>query len=290
MTDKSKQWWLALGAVSAGLAGTAGHAQERVGVAAAVNETARGLVPGAPPRTLVIANDMYFRETVATDARGQTQILFLDQSALSVGPNSELVIDEFVYDPAAGAGRLAVSATKGVARFVGGALSKAAGQVRFQTPTATIGLRGGIMIVAVDPNTGATEAVFLFGNEMTVTNRAGASVGVQRTGFSVRVAADGTITGPVRIPDSRLDQLFAALEGPGGQTAPGAQGIDTRLANTGVLGLQAPIERPPTFATPTTQPIEDRLGTQSITQQQLRDVLKNVPPPPPPPTPPPSGY
>jgi FecR-like protein len=285
VTDKTKQWWLALGAVSAGLSGTAGHAQERVGVAAAVNETARGVLPGGQGRTLVIANDMFFRETVATDARGQTQILFLDQSALTVGPNSELVIDEFVYDPARGAGSLAVSATKGVARFVGGALSKAAGQVRFQTPTATIGLRGGILIFSVDPNTGATEAVFLFGNEMTVTNKSGATVTVQRAGFSVRVAADGTITGPVRIPDSRLDQLFAALEGPGGASAPAAQAVDTRLANSGVFGPPVPTGRPPVV---NVQPIEDRLGTQGITQQQLRDVLKNVPPPPPPSTLPPS--
>jgi trimeric autotransporter adhesin len=276
--DKTKQWWLALGAMSAGLSATPGHAQDRVGVAAAVNETTRGVLPDGQARTLVIANDMFFRETVATDARGQTQILFLDQSALTVGPNSEMVIDEFVYDPAQGAGRLAVSATKGVARFVGGALSKAAGQVRFQTPTATIGLRGGILLFSVDPNTGATEAVFLFGNEMTVTNRSGATVTVQRTGFSVRVDANGTITGPIRLPDSRLDQLFAALEGPGGTSSPAASAINSRVVDTSLFGLPAPTNRAPVV---NVQPIEDRLGTQGITQQQLRDVLKNVPPPPP---------
>ena len=52
---------------------------------------------------------------VATDARGQTQVLFLDQSALTVGPNSQLVIDEFVYDPARGAAVIAAIARSMVA-------------------------------------------------------------------------------------------------------------------------------------------------------------------------------
>src|SRR5207244_1999886 len=88
----------------------------------------------------------------------QTQILFLDQSTMTVGPGSELTIDEFVFDPAAGTGKMAASLTRGVFRLVGGKLSKQDNAVSMQTPSATIGIRGGVVLVnaATGGNGGAT--------------------------------------------------------------------------------------------------------------------------------------
>jgi len=59
-----------------------------------------------------------------------------------------------------------------VFRFVGGALSKKKA-VTFKTPVATIGIRGGIGVITVDAETGKTDAAFLYGTEMTVTNSTG---------------------------------------------------------------------------------------------------------------------
>ena len=59
-----------------------------------------------------------------TTASGQVQMLFLDESALTIGPNSEIVLDEFIYDPNAETGSLILNATKGVFRVVGGKISK----------------------------------------------------------------------------------------------------------------------------------------------------------------------
>jgi hypothetical protein len=74
-------------------------ADERVGVNSAVNPAGTGTPPSGSPRQLMIGQDVIFKERVNTEAAGQTQILFLDQSSMSVGPNSDLTIDEFVYDP-----------------------------------------------------------------------------------------------------------------------------------------------------------------------------------------------
>src|SRR5262245_64747588 len=84
-------------------------AQERVGVKSAVNPEATGTVPGAAPRRLVIGQDVIFNERITTTAAGQTQLLFLDESSMSVGPNSDITIDQFVYDPRSGTGKLAMS-------------------------------------------------------------------------------------------------------------------------------------------------------------------------------------
>jgi len=60
-------------------------AQERVGVNSAVNQQATGTPPGAGARPLVIGQDVVFNERIATAAVGQTQLLFLDESSMSIG-------------------------------------------------------------------------------------------------------------------------------------------------------------------------------------------------------------
>ena len=47
-------------------------------------------------RRLVLGQDVLYNEHIATSASGQTQILFVDATALTVGPNSNMVIDQFV--------------------------------------------------------------------------------------------------------------------------------------------------------------------------------------------------
>jgi hypothetical protein len=107
-----------------GLASPCARADQRVGIDSAVNPAAMGIPPGALPRRLVLGQDVVFNERITTEAGGQTQILFVDESTLSVGPNANMVIDQFVYDPNTGAGKFAASLTRGVFRFVGGKLSK----------------------------------------------------------------------------------------------------------------------------------------------------------------------
>jgi hypothetical protein len=83
-----------------GLMGAAALAQQRVGVNAAVNPEATGTPPSARPRRLVLGQEVVFNERITTGSEGQTQVLFVDQSTMTVGPNSDLLIDEFVFDPA----------------------------------------------------------------------------------------------------------------------------------------------------------------------------------------------
>src|SRR4051794_26986525 len=97
-----------------------GSAQQRVGINSAVNPDATGTPPGATARRLVIGQEVVFNERITTTTGGQTQLLFLDESSMTIGPNSDLTIDEFVYNPNNGAGRMALSSARGVLRFVGG--------------------------------------------------------------------------------------------------------------------------------------------------------------------------
>src|SRR6516162_9794761 len=92
-------------------------AQQRIGVNSAVNPDVTGIPPGAAPRRLVLGQEVVFNERITTGPDGQTQVLFIDESTMSVGPSSDMVIDEFVYDPHTSSGKLAASLTRGVFRF-----------------------------------------------------------------------------------------------------------------------------------------------------------------------------
>src|SRR6516162_10169901 len=163
------------------------EAQQRIGVNSAVNPDATGIWPGTPPRKLVLGQDIVFKERVTTGPEGQTQVLFVDQSTMSVGPNADMVIDEFVYDPAAGTGKLAASLTRGVFRFVGGKLSKQENAVTIQTPSATIGIRGAVVLGNQTPN-GRLELIFAYGKSVTITGTNGVSQTITRPGFEVIVS------------------------------------------------------------------------------------------------------
>jgi hypothetical protein len=251
-------------------------AAERVGVAGVATPISTATLPGAVPRALEVGRDVHFREVIRTSDSGAVQVMFLDRSAFNVGPNSEVAIDEFVYDPATGAGRIAARAAFGVMRFVGGRLSKT-GQVTIQTPTATLGIRGGIMLVEVDRG-GATRATFLFGQQMTVTSMTGATQVVRQVGYQVSVPnVAAPPTPPVRVPPQQLMTQMTATEPPPptspatgtpgtGQTnaqatpqgaaAPGSQGGNQQSAGlqtnqAGGQGTTQAADRPPSSQLPT---------------------------------------
>jgi hypothetical protein len=153
--------------LSALLAATPAFAQV-VGKAAAVN--ADSTVSG---RTLTIGAAVVHKERIKTNASGSLQLLFIDRTTLTVGPNSDIMIDEYVFDPNKSVGKMTVSVSKGLMRFVGGQISHN-GEATVKTPPATIGIRGGVAIIEV--NGGKTTATNVFGN-LTVTPNAGPSAG-----------------------------------------------------------------------------------------------------------------
>jgi hypothetical protein len=86
---------------------------------------------------------------------GKVKIVFKDETAVTVTESSALVIDDFVYDPKSGAGKLGLKAAAGTVRYVSGAIAKDPKNVKINTPTAAITVRGTDFIMAVS-ETGAS--------------------------------------------------------------------------------------------------------------------------------------
>ena len=100
-------------------------------------------------RSLALEDDVYHNELIETEEESATKLIFLDETTLTLGPESSVVLDSFVYDPDPTKASLVMTATKGIFRFASGKLPKNA--YRLHTPAATIGIRGTVLDFAIEP-------------------------------------------------------------------------------------------------------------------------------------------
>jgi len=207
----------------AGIFPNAGLAQEQIGVASAVNKNTTDLTLEQERKLIDAGYEIIQNHTIETDGIGRAQMLLLDGTAFSVGPNSSVVLDKFIYNPETAEGSLEVTA-RGLLRIVGGKVTKKQPAL-IRTNSATVGIRGGIGIVQT--NGPQTNATFLYGTEMTVTPNCvdldsfgdqcspDYATTVTEPGFSVSVESeDSEPSEPVEVTEESLDALQEELEAP----------------------------------------------------------------------------
>ena len=224
---------------------------ERVGTAGAVNTRSVSTQPGGTERVMEIGAQVVRNERIETSSSGSMQIMFIDKTSLTIGPNSKITIDEFVYNPADGTGTMSVRLGRGLLRVVGGQVTHTGGAT-ITTPAATIGVRGGV--ATVNHCTGqcdqpGTRATLHFGS-LTVTpigpggSPTGAPQSITRPGFATFVAGQGqggqanTASAPQRATQSEVGETNTALNSKPGQ-AGGATSkpTDQGAGNAGVGNL-----------------------------------------------------
>src|SRR5690349_18996147 len=145
MTRRAISCVLSLSAAIALMCDGAAYAQQ-VGTAAAVNPASTARETSGNTRTIVLGQSIAHKERIQTTAAGSVQLLFLDKTSMTIGPNSDVSIDEYVYDPQANSGKLAATLAKGAMRFVGGQISHS-GDATIKTATAMVGISGGVSIL-----------------------------------------------------------------------------------------------------------------------------------------------
>src|SRR6056300_593212 len=205
----------------AGILSNAGLAQEQIGVASAVNKNTTDLTLEQERKLIDAGYEIIQNHTIETDDIGRAQMLLLDGTAFSVGPNSSVVLDKFIYNPKTAEGSLEVTA-RGLLRIVGGIVTKKQPAL-IRTNSATVGIRGGIGIVQT--NGPQTNATFLYGTEMTVTPNCvdldsfgdqcspDYATTVTEPRFSVSVESeDSEPSEPVAVTEESLDALQEELE------------------------------------------------------------------------------
>jgi hypothetical protein len=165
--------------LAAALMAAAPALAQQVGTATAVNPVSESTPPGGATDGARVMHN----ERIHTSPSGSAQLLFLDKSSLSIAGNTNLVIDEFVYDPAANRGHMLTRLTQGTLQYIGGQLSHQ-GAVTINTPAVAVGIRG--VTVTITHGANGTQITNQYGT-ITLTNAAGTTV-VSQPGYTVRVA------------------------------------------------------------------------------------------------------
>jgi len=97
-----------------------------------------------------IGDKLYQKDIIRTGADSSVGIIFEDNTILSVGPKSEIVIDEYVFAHEKGMLSMITRMVKGTASYISGIIGRQSPEsVKFQTPDATIGIRGTQFLVKV---------------------------------------------------------------------------------------------------------------------------------------------
>jgi hypothetical protein len=176
-------------------------AQAGVGVTSMTDGTPTSQQQAESERVLRVGLDMQVSERVLTKANDRAHLVFFDGTSVTLGPDSELVIDKFSYDAGAKSGEMVLTVTRGTFRFVGGAISKNS-EVVINTPSSVLGIRGGIATANVTPS--GTTANFLYGTSLRASNQGGSQTAT-RAGSRIAVAFGGvpgaaTVVGPGDMP------------------------------------------------------------------------------------------
>ena len=97
-----------------------------------------------------IGSGVEMNDTIVT-AKAKAKLTFEDNTTVNITEQSKLVVDDFVYDPNKGSGKLAMKVVMGTARYASGQIAKTNPQnVAVNTPTATIAVRGTDFSMTVD--------------------------------------------------------------------------------------------------------------------------------------------
>jgi len=74
-----------------------------------------------------------------------------DDSTLSLGPNSELVLKDYMFNPKEGKFSFVTRMAKGTFSYISGIIGKLApDSIRIEMPEATIAVRGTKLLVSVE--------------------------------------------------------------------------------------------------------------------------------------------
>jgi hypothetical protein len=121
-----------------------------VGALEDVRQNVYGVAPQGGEAVKRKGDPVLFQETLETLDESSALVRFIDDSKLSIGAKSKVLIDEFVFDPENAKGNALIDISVGTLRFVTGEMPK--GGVVIKTPTATLTLRGTDVVVHVHPD------------------------------------------------------------------------------------------------------------------------------------------
>ena len=99
-------------------------------------------IPGMPIQTGYV---------LKTGPQGSMGVTFRDNTMMSFGPSTELVVDEYLYAPGKGDLKLGATMARGTVQYISGVIAKLKPDaVMLKTPSGIIGVRGTRYVAMVE--------------------------------------------------------------------------------------------------------------------------------------------
>jgi len=109
------------------------------------------VVRGGTTTTLKVGDNVLEHDVFETSADGSLGITFTDNTSFSVGPNSNVAVDTYFFDPKNLKGNMLAKLKKGTMMVRSGELTRQnPGSVQVKTPRTVLGVRGTTFVVSVD--------------------------------------------------------------------------------------------------------------------------------------------
>ena len=103
---------------------------------------------------LNVGDSIFFGDTINASEGAKSQLMFIDQTVMTIGSKTELTIDEFIFDPNESTGKLLTTIKSGSVKILTGKISEINPEnLEVKTPAGTIGTRGTEFKASVDPET-----------------------------------------------------------------------------------------------------------------------------------------
>ena len=190
------------------LAPVAGAAEHEVGTAVLIKQKVTGKL-GTEERDLKTGFRVHRNELVRTGPQAQAELKLDDNTKLAIGPDAELLLDEYAVAAGNDTKSIALKLLKGTLRFLTG--NNASESYKIETPSATIGVRGTVLDVYIGP--GGDTLVLLHQGEVEVCSRARTCRPHRDVGRVVQATAPGIVSQPMKwtanlVPGVKVAQAF----------------------------------------------------------------------------------
>ena len=118
---------------------------------------------------LFSGSKIFYGDTIVVKSKSNAQILFLDETVMTVGENTELTIDDFVYDPQTNNGNFITNIKSGVVKTISGKISeKNPENLEIKIPNGSLGVRGTEFLVSLNDKKESTVLLLGPGPENTL--------------------------------------------------------------------------------------------------------------------------
>jgi hypothetical protein len=170
---------------------------------------------------LALRDQVYKNDVLQTKVDGTLGITFDDETTFTLKPNTRLAVDEFVYQEGGANNAAVFNVVRGTAAFVAAEVAHT-GNMRIDTPSSTLGIRGttGLVEVPEGGAAGGQVSIKLYPDadgrvgRIEVFGRDGAQLGILSrgaTGFAIRPGTGGRFTAaPLQISalEAERDRAF----------------------------------------------------------------------------------